>query len=380
MDSDEAAPVDARDVHRITVPGASVTALAAPVHSALSAYAAAMPKIDFTQFRSAFDIARLVPRIDTGALAAVANIQSMLPNIERSLTPALNIAAAMPKPVFDLNIPKSMPLHVARIQDTTLAGMPDRWAMFTGISSDWIAAIQPTIDLNASLQPIIDVLRSIDWDLITRRHRTPDNWPDGMDEQLHALIELVNVDGIPATWVPRSEVLEALLSATTGDERSRVLIEHRDEILTDCADWVEELVDPVLEPVLPIAREVLHACRDGRWKVGAVSAVQVVHSIVESLHWVSDRQRVAKHHVLKVSTPYTQLLEQASRAPLVMFYDDWNPQSGKPRPAHLTRHVVSHSLGDDQVSDRNCIVAVMLMASLLVTVYQLDLGQREVAE
>lgn len=272
-----------------------------------------------------------------------------------------------------------MLLDVARVQETMLAGLPDRSAMFAGITSGWIAAIQPKIDLNVSLQPIMDVLRSIDWDLITRRQRTPDNWPDGMDEKLPALIELVNVDGIPATWVPRSEVLEALLSVTTGDERSRVLIEHRDEILTDCADRVEGLVDPVLEPVLPIAREVLHACRDGHWKVGAISAVQVVHSIVESLHWVSDRQRVAKHHILKVSTPYTQLLEQASRAPLVMFYDDWNPQSGKPRPTHLTRHVVSHSLGDDQVSERNCIVAVMLMASLLVTVYQLDLGQREVA-
>lgn len=382
MESDEGvpeAPGDKVASRRITVPGTSAAALTAPMQSALSAYVVAMPKFDFVQMQPALDVARLMPKFDTDAFSTIANIQSMLPEIQRSLVPALNIAAALPKVDFDLNIPKSMLLEVARIQETALAGLPHPSTMLAGITSDWIAAIQPTIDVTASLQPIMEVLRSIDWDLITRRPRTPDNWPDDMDEKLPALMELVNQDGIPAAWVPRSEVLDALLSATTGDERSRVLIEYGDEILADCAEWVEALVDPVLEPVLPIAREVLDACRDGHWKVGAISAVQVVHSIVESLHWVSDRQRVAKHHVLKISTPCTRLLEQATRAPLVMFYDDWNPLSGKPRPAHLTRHVVSHSLGNDQVSERNCIVAVMLMASLLVTVYQLDLGQRETA-
>jgi hypothetical protein len=77
--------------------------------------------------------------------------------------------------------------------------------------------------------------------------------------------------------------------------------------------------------------------------------------------------------------PVSQLLEQATRAPLVKFYDDWNPKSGQPRPVHLTRHVVSHHLADDQVSARNCVVAVMLMASLLVTVEHLELGRGETA-
>lgn len=71
MDSDGEAPDAARDEvppHRITVPSVSVAALTAPIQSALSAYAAAMPKIDFTQFQPAFDVARLMPKIDTGAL------------------------------------------------------------------------------------------------------------------------------------------------------------------------------------------------------------------------------------------------------------------------------------------------------------------------
>jgi hypothetical protein len=40
---------------------------------------------------------------------------------------------------------------------------------------------------------------------------------------------------------------------------------------------------------------------------------------------------------------------------------------------------VSHQLGEDQVSARNCVVAVMLMTSLLVTIEQLELGREAVA-
>ncbi|MBT2498609.1 hypothetical protein J7E25_05835 [Agromyces sp. ISL-38] len=337
-----------------------------------------MPKFDFSALTPAVDVASLIPKIDTGALTAIANVQSMLPKMEM-LVPSLNIAAAMPKFDYASLMPRTAAAEVLRAQESLLAGLPDYSKMLGGIRTDWLAAIRPQVDLTATLQPIFEMLRSFDWDSITKPLRVPDNWPDDIHDNLPELLEMVNRDGIPAAWVPRSEVLTPLLAASAGDERSEVLIKHRDEILDDCSAWLDDLSDPVLDAVLPIAREVLDACRNGFWKVGAISAVQVVHSIVESLHWVSDRQRVAKHHVLTMETPYARMLEQATRAPLVLFYDDWNPLSGKPRPAHLTRHVVSHRLGEDQVNERNCIVAVMLMASLLVTVYQLDLGQKEIA-
>ena len=127
-------------------------------------------------------------------------------------------------------------------------------------------------------------------------------------------------------------------------------------------------------PTLPIARKVLDGCQDGHWEIGAISAVAVIHGIVEALRWAYDQQKVVAHHSLKKTDGAERLMEQATRAPLVRFYDEWNEKSGKPRPAHVTRHVVSHKLGPDQVSERNCIVAIMLMCSLLRTVYELELG------
>lgn len=249
----------------------------------------------------------------------------------------------------------------------------------------WLAQILPPILPRITVPHfelpvgLLDVLQSTDWDLLTRRSRVPSNWPDEFEEHLPALLDMVNIEGIPAAWVPRQELLVQLLAAESATERSELLIAHRDEILEDCLDWVGNLDDEFLDPQLPIARKVLAACKDGHWEVAAISAVAVVHAIVESLHWASDRQRVQKHHQLTMELPLSRLLEQSTRAPLVIFYDDWNPKSGKPRPAHLTRHVVSHQLAEDQVSARNCIVAVMLMSSLLVSVEQLELGRGNVA-
>lgn len=356
----------------------AVVKISPAAQSVLAAYAAVMPKLDLSALIPAFDAASLLPKIDASVFATITETQSLLPQMD-AFIPALDFASAIPKFDFESIMPKTGTADILRLQESLFKAMPDYSTMLGGITTDWMKAIQPQIDITAMMQPLIEMLRSTDWDAVTRRQRMPDNWPDDIEEKLPALVELVNQDGIPATWVPRSEVLNALLSAASGDERSAVLLRHRDGILNDCVDWLTELSDPVLDPVLPTAQEVLEACRNGYWKVGAIAAVQVIHSIVEALKWVSDRQRVAKHHVLTINTPIARLLEQATRAPLVLFYDDWNPASGKPRPTHLTRHVVSHRLGEDQVNERNCIVAVMLMASLLVTVYQLDLGQREIA-
>jgi hypothetical protein len=375
-DDDESEPA-ADDVVNIS------PAHASNAQSMLAAYTAAMPEFDLSTLLPTFDVASIMPKIDTTALSAIAKVQSIIPKIDTTALSAIaKVQSIIPK--IETLLPSSlMPqtgiVEILRAQESLLAGLPDFSKMLGGIRTDWLAAIQPAIDATTALEHISEMFRSFDWDSITRTPRVPDNWPNDIHENLPELVKMVNRDGIPAAWVPRSEVLTLLLTASTGDARSEVLVQHRDEILDDCSECLDDLADPFLDPILPIAREVLDACRKGFWKVGAISAVQVAHSIVEALHWVSDRQRVAKHHVLTMETPYTRMLEQATRAPLVLFYDDWNPLSGKPRPAHLTRHVVSHRLDTDQVSERNCIVAVMLMASLIVTVYQLDLGQREIA-
>jgi hypothetical protein len=347
--------------------------------------------------KSAGDFVRL-----TGTIPALEQFQVIsktvdVASVQAGIGPALRVLSTM-----DDLMPKVDMSHILRAQEIVHASALPQLDWLEGFSNNLATQILPAITLPqvnwlgdfhknfaSQMVPMIavprfelptgflDALRMIDWDLLSRRSLAPSNWPDEYEEYLPGLLNLVNIEGVPAAWVPRQSLLLLLVAASSAEERTELLIAHREEILEDCVDWVETLEGEFITPQLPIAKKVLAACKDGHWEVAAISAVAVVHAVVESLHWVSDRQGASKHHRLTMELPVSRLLEQATRAPLAVFYDEWNPRSGKPRPAQLSRHVVSHRIAEDQVSNRNCIVAVMLMASLLVSVEQLELGRQE---
>lgn len=237
-----------------------------------------------------------------------------------------------------------------------------------------LTASLPRPDLSG-IQALFKSLDTEKWREWIRSAHRPSNWTDEIEGRIDEVIAMIDADGIPVAWVPRSEILKALLDAQSADDRSLLLIAHRDEILEDCRLVLARVEDEPGISTLPLAQKVLLGAADGHWELAALSAVTVVHGIVEALRWASAQQNVAAHHSLKPTVEREHLVEQATRAPLIRFYDDWNEKSGKPRPTHVTRHVVSHKLAPDQVSERNCVVAIMLMCSLLRTVYELELGR-----
>lgn len=340
-----------------------------------------MPTLDATKF---------VPTINPRFLSSVASaawLKTQQDSAAAALSKLVSPTNFMPKTDFsevwgtagvESVLASLKELDSLRAFEATTSFAVPAFKGFDRISADIVSrTIAQMLDANKLLEPLLEHIRSLDWDEIRRRRALPDNWSKTAEERLEVLIEMVSVEGIPAAWVPRADVLEELLDVSPGDERSAILIARRESILEDCAAWIDDLEDDFLAPFLPVAREVLAACQNGHWRVAAIAAVTVTHNVVEALHWVSDRQRVAKYHRVTTSTPRAELMEQATRAPLVRFYDDWNPNSPQPRPTHVTRHVVSHHLDADQVTERNCVVAVMLMSSLLITVYQRELGPNE---
>jgi hypothetical protein len=260
------------------------------------------------------------------AAAAAAQQADLQASMVTTLVPAMQQVAAAYKPVVTASVASDMMRHaVAALEPARMVSAWPPKIIIPGIT----VPVVPKISMPTGM---FDVLQGFDWDAFERRIRTPVNWPNFYEPYLPGLVSMVNEEGIPIAWVPR---------------------------------W---------EPFMPSVHEMLNACRYGLWKVAAMASVAMTHSIVESLAWVTDRQRVAKHHALKRDVTLSEVIERAARGPLVLFYDDWNPKSRRPRPMHLTRHVISHRFGPEQVIERNCIVAVMLLASLMATVDQLELS------
>jgi len=218
-------------------------------------------------------------------------------------------------------------------------------------------------------------LVGLDLDLLKQRSFVPYNWPEDFERYLLAIEKILNEEGLPLAWVPRHSILMKLLEAKSVERRLKILRKNRDAVLEDCAEILDELDYEFLIAQIPLARDVVAACKDGHWTAGAALAVMVTHAIVERLEWATSPASVKAHYRFSMKLTLDEMITGATQASLVSFYEEWHPKSKKPEPKFLTRHLVSHSVSDTHLNEHNCLVAVMLMTSLMETVHQLELGQ-----
>jgi hypothetical protein len=290
-------------------------------------------------------------------------------------------------------ITDSIAAMMPKIDIANIPGMAEMSRNLAAQNARWIASIQPVFpkidipNLAGFVAPawldglheivsaqISGVLSGIDWDEMRRLTLIPANWPTNFEEYLPAIQAMLNA-GVPLAWVPRRELFLLLVTASNAEERLEILCQHRAAVLEDCAQIVDGLEDDFMAAQIPLAREVIAACRDGHWRVAAAAAVDIVNAIVEHLEWSTNPQGLTKNHRFTPPSTPDELIEPATRAPLVSFYKEWHPKSGKPQPSGLSRHMVSHNVTDKHLDEHNCVVAVMLMASLMETVNQLELGR-----
>jgi hypothetical protein len=222
--------------------------------------------------------------------------------------------------------------------------------------------------LSSITSSFADLYAGIDFEGIRRRMLLPSNLPTRYEALLPEMKRLLEEEGIPLAWVPRQEIVEALLAATSADERTAILLQHADEILEDCDELVADMDAESLAGVLPIAREVIEGYQAGKRKIAAVAAVTVTNTVVEQNRWATNERSARKHYALSTEVDIREFTLIATLAALIVFYREWHPQAPTSMPDSLARHVVSHNLRDEHLSERNCLVAVMLMTSLLQTV------------
>ena len=231
-------------------------------------------------------------------------------------------------------------------------------------------------DLGSSLvKQWASTFATLNFDLLNRRILVPYNWPDDFEEYLLTIQEILNNEGLPIAWVPRQSILLRLFKAKSAEKRLNILRKYRDEVLEDCAKVVEEMDDVFLADQIPLSRDVIAACRDGHWTAGAALAVDITHGIVEKLEWHTNPKSLKAHYTFSMNLTLKNMITGVTQASLVSFYEEWHPKSPKPAPKFLTRNMVSHNVTQSHLNEHNCLVAVMLMASVMETVYQLELGR-----
>jgi hypothetical protein len=116
------------------------------------------------------------------------------------------------------------------------------------------------------------------------RRYSPENWHDLRSGEID-VIDLVQDSGIPVVWVPRAEIIEALLAADGGD-RYAVLVSSSPEVLEDLTEAIARARGAAVgghAEACDFAEEAVGAAIDGHWSAAQALAAsglgQVLHGM-----------------------------------------------------------------------------------------------------
>jgi hypothetical protein len=202
------------------------------------------------------------------------------------------------------------------------------------------------------------------------RRRLPPNWPAEVD--IDRIVGVIQAEGIPLVWVPRSEIVGELMTLKDRMSRVEALVVRAPELIADCRGVLDDVVTDSLAGQVPLAMKAVDAFEAGHTAAAQALAVVVTETAVAAA--ISGKYEVVKKRVLfdPDLVPYTQLRLRAALAPIGPFYTTWYASSGKPAPESLSRHVAVHQASPTHYTTGNAIVAVLLATSVLRALQELQ--------
>ncbi|MFE7854389.1 hypothetical protein [Streptomyces sp. NPDC057403] len=194
-----------------------------------------------------------------------------------------------------------------------------------------------------------------------------ENWW-GSTVQLDVLLDLAKQHGIPVAWVTPTETLSRLAAAGTDhDDKLAVLVDYEDDIQALCRLKLDECTDEWITGEVEAGEKAMAAWADGHREAAACLAVAGVEQMLHNLTQVP-RGKGAHGRLKKAGekAPNDYLpRHQYVLAPLNAFYTPYDPAKGHAVPTTLSRHAVVHHLPLSHLSPGHCIVAVMLLVSII---------------
>lgn len=181
---------------------------------------------------------------------------------------------------------------------------------------------------------------------------------------LDAVATIALDEGLPLSWVPRTEIVILLVEAGSADERARILTDRRDDILDDC----DEAVGHIEHEWAAQCRGATGAMRAGFEGPAQSHASNIIDSIVLSFHGKKGRDHAKNRAQDELDDLPLQLAaENLTLRPLFRAFATWFPGSGIDPPDHFSRHATSHAVGHlGLFAPTSALVAVMLATSLTV--------------
>lgn len=180
-------------------------------------------------------------------------------------------------------------------------------------------------------------------------------------ERLDEVARIAVEEGLPLAWVPRAEIVSALLDAGSAEQRVELLIVRADDVLDDCrrllagqkGEWALQCGEAI---------ECFAAGFDAPAQSHASNIIDsIVRRAVPGRHGAA--MGVAARDFADVAVRL--LREHLVLCPLSLVFVKWYPGSGAPPPEHFARHATAHAVGHPGLFSRQyALIAVMAASSM----------------
>lgn len=199
----------------------------------------------------------------------------------------------------------------------------------------------------------------------------PPNWPPTLKLDLHLLEEIGSADGIPIVYVPRAEIVQELVAATTAQERFEVIDARGDDIAEDCENALSAATHADLNDGPDLTVAAIKTYRDGHYEAAQTLAVAVCDTYLKAMFSTNGSKyskiresleaKIEEHDVL-----YDALHIALPLGPAIRFLEEWHGDGATNAPSQLNRHVTSHFATRGHLHRLNATIAIMLASSLSV--------------
>lgn len=274
----------------------------------------------------------------------------------------------------------------------------------TAFSKNYASAIQQTLDrtsyiqeslksvtevakrLSDTLKPAFDQInQTFKWlDALDKAGLTPNLGDDRSHRKLKQYLRLLKC-GYAIFWIPRSEIIEKLLSANNESGRKAAILTNKENIIKDCEGVLGKIQNRELRDTKSHLESSITAFREGNYRASQSTASVCFDAQLDQIidisgltHYNQVRPSVSnktKQLIKSYDNVPVQLIFAALQAHLIAAISKGFDRT-KPKSVRLKydRDSSIHSVSARQYNEFNALLAIMAATSLLTTTARLGKG------
>lgn len=201
------------------------------------------------------------------------------------------------------------------------------------------------------------------------RAGAPPNWQFGDDwPRISAIADVVEGDGIPLVWVPRGDIVLALVHAEEVKARRGILADREADVLQDCSSCLDDTDCVELAELIENAWEAVGTFKAGYPRAAQALATVVLDATLRLLFADPDfSYGGVRRQLVDVwdNAPLREMRSALVLAAIPGALEQFWVHRGDPVPVRFNRHASAHTLHAEQYTRTNALVAIMTITSLL---------------